>query len=156
MRDRGRVDTLALSLDTFPCRAQVCNLGSLCLPAFVVDGKFDYEGLVAAKRVLARNLDAVIDRNFYPIEEARRSNMRHRPIGIGVQGLQVSVIGFCCYTGLHGFLCFLGTLHRGAHFCTGFGECTHLALPFFAALIFALVSAECTLPFCAALLLALN
>ena len=66
----------------------VCTLGSLCLPAFVVDGKFDYEGLMAATRVLARNLDRVIDANFYPIEEARRSNLRHRPVGIGVQGLQ--------------------------------------------------------------------
>jgi ribonucleoside-diphosphate reductase alpha subunit len=66
----------------------VCNLGSLCLPAFVVDGAFDFEGLLAATRVLARNLDRVIDITFYPIEEARRSNLRHRPVGIGVQGLQ--------------------------------------------------------------------
>ena len=66
----------------------VCSLGSLCLPAFVVDEKtYDFEGLLAAARVLARNLDRVIDATFYPIEEARRSNLRHRPVGIGVQGL---------------------------------------------------------------------
>lgn len=66
----------------------VCNLGSLSLPAFVTDGKYDFEALMAATRVLARNLDRVIDITYYPIEEARRSNLRHRPIGIGVQGLQ--------------------------------------------------------------------
>lgn len=66
----------------------VCTLGSLSLPAFVIDGKFDFEGLMAATRVLARNLDRVIDITYYPIEDARRSNLRHRPVGIGVQGLQ--------------------------------------------------------------------
>jgi len=66
----------------------VCNLGSLCLPAFVVDGRFDFDSLIKATRVLARNLDRVIDITFYPVEEARRSNLRHRPVGIGVQGLQ--------------------------------------------------------------------
>lgn len=67
----------------------VCNLGSLCLPAFVIDdARFDFEGLLAATRVLARNLDRTIDITFYPLEEARRSNLRHRPVGIGVQGLQ--------------------------------------------------------------------
>lgn len=66
----------------------VCNLGSLSLPAFVTDGAFDFQALMAATRVLARNLDRIIDITTYPIEEARRSNLRHRPIGIGVQGLQ--------------------------------------------------------------------
>lgn len=67
----------------------VCNLGSLCLPAFVIDeARYDFEGLLAATRVLARNLDRTIDITFYPLEEARRSNLRHRPVGIGVQGLQ--------------------------------------------------------------------
>ncbi len=66
----------------------VCTLGSLSLPSFVIDGKFDFEGLMAATRVLARNLDRVIDETYYPIEEARRSNLRHRPVGLGVQGLQ--------------------------------------------------------------------
>lgn len=66
----------------------VCTLGSLCLPSFVMDGKFDFEALVHATRALARNLDRVIDLSMYPVDEARRSNMRHRPVGIGVQGLQ--------------------------------------------------------------------
>ena len=65
----------------------VCNLGSLALPKFVVNGAFEYEGLHAATKVLTRNLDRVIDRTFYPIVEAENSNMRHRPIGLGVQGL---------------------------------------------------------------------
>lgn len=65
----------------------MCNLGSLSLPAYVVNGEFDYEALMAATRVLARNLDRVIDITYYPIEEARRSNLRHRPVGIGVSGL---------------------------------------------------------------------
>ena len=75
----------------------VCNLGSLSLPAFVTDDKFDFEGLMAATRVLARNLDRVIDITYYPIEEARRSNLRHRPVGIGVQGLQdvFYMLGMC-------------------------------------------------------------
>ena len=65
----------------------MCTLGSLSLPAFVADGAFDFDGLMAATRVLARNLDRVIDVTFYPVEAARRSNLRHRPVGIGVQGL---------------------------------------------------------------------
>jgi ribonucleoside-diphosphate reductase alpha subunit len=65
----------------------VCNLGSLALPKFVEDSEFDYEKLHEATRALTYNLNRVIDVNFYPVEEARKSNMRHRPIGIGVQGL---------------------------------------------------------------------
>ena len=72
---------------TDPNEIAVCNLGSLALPAFVERGTFDYEGLHAATRVLTRNLNRVIDRNYYPVPEARTSNMRHRPIGLGVQGL---------------------------------------------------------------------
>lgn len=68
----------------------VCTLASLCLPQFVVDGAFDFEGFIHATKTLARNLDRVIDLTFYPVEEARRSNVRHRPVGIGVQGLHVS------------------------------------------------------------------
>lgn len=88
----GTIKTSNLCSEILEYTAQdecaVCNLGSLCLPAFVIDQHtYDFDGLLAATRVLARNLDAVIDRNFYPIEEARRSNLRHRPIGIGVQGL---------------------------------------------------------------------
>lgn len=69
----------------------VCNLGSLSLPKFVkvVNGTptYDFEELRKYTRILARNLDNVIDRNYYPTEECRNSNLRHRPIGIGVQGL---------------------------------------------------------------------
>ncbi len=66
----------------------VCNLASISLPKFIgEDGKFDFEQLHRITRVVTRNLNRVIDINFYPIEEARRSNMRHRPVGIGVQGL---------------------------------------------------------------------
>jgi ribonucleoside-diphosphate reductase alpha subunit len=65
----------------------VCNLGSIALPKFVENSTFKYEKLHMIARVLTRNLNRVIDVNFYPVEEARRSNMRHRPIGLGVQGL---------------------------------------------------------------------
>ena len=65
----------------------VCNLGSLALPRFIKDGAFDFKELRAYTRILTRNLNKVIDMNFYPTEKCRRSNLRHRPIGIGVQGL---------------------------------------------------------------------
>ena len=73
---------------TAPDETAVCNLASVALPKYVTDGaKFDYEELHRVTKQITRNLDRVIDRNFYPIESARNSNMRHRPIGIGVQGL---------------------------------------------------------------------
>ena len=65
----------------------VCNLASVALPKFVKDGQFDHNKLFEVSYRVAKNLDRVIDENFYPIPEARNSNMRHRPIGIGVQGL---------------------------------------------------------------------
>jgi ribonucleoside-diphosphate reductase alpha chain len=66
----------------------VCNLASLALPKFVTDeGTFDHQKLYEITKVATRNLNKVIDINYYPVEEARRSNMRHRPIGLGVQGL---------------------------------------------------------------------
>jgi len=65
----------------------VCNLASIALPKFVENGEFNYEQLYNITRVVTRNLNKVIDVNYYPIPEARNSNMRHRPIGIGVQGL---------------------------------------------------------------------
>lgn len=65
----------------------VCNLASIALPKYVVDGKFDFDKLVEITKVITRNLNKVIDINYYPIEQARNSNMRHRPIGLGVQGL---------------------------------------------------------------------
>lgn len=66
----------------------VCNLASIALPSFVgVDGQFDYGKLHDVTKVITKNLNKVIDVNFYPVEKARRSNLNHRPIGIGVQGL---------------------------------------------------------------------
>jgi ribonucleoside-diphosphate reductase alpha chain len=65
----------------------VCNLASIALPRFVIDGKFDHQRLFEITYTVTKNLNKIIDRNYYPIPEARRSNMRHRPIGIGVQGL---------------------------------------------------------------------
>jgi ribonucleoside-diphosphate reductase alpha chain len=66
----------------------VCNLGSISLTRFVKDDKtYDFDALRHYTAILARNLDIVIDRNYYPTPECRASNQRHRPIGIGVQGL---------------------------------------------------------------------
>ena len=65
----------------------VCNLASIALPKFVQNGVFNHEQLYNITRVVTRNLNKVIDVNYYPIPEARNSNMRHRPVGIGVQGL---------------------------------------------------------------------
>ena len=65
----------------------VCNLASIALPKFVKDKQFDYKRLYDIARVVTRNLNKVIDINYYPIPEAKNSNMRHRPIGLGVQGL---------------------------------------------------------------------
>lgn len=72
---------------TAPDEVAVCNLASVALPKFVKDGQFDHDKLFEVSYRVAKNLDKVIDENFYPIPEARNSNMRHRPIGIGVQGL---------------------------------------------------------------------
>ncbi|MEP0984805.1 ribonucleoside-diphosphate reductase subunit alpha [Ekhidna sp.] len=65
----------------------VCNLASIALSRFVIDGKFDHRKLYEITKVVTRNLNKVIDVNYYPVPEARNSNMKHRPIGIGVQGL---------------------------------------------------------------------
>jgi len=65
----------------------VCNLASIALPKFVENKAFDFDKLVEITRVATRNLNKVIDLNYYPIPEARNSNFRHRPIGLGVQGL---------------------------------------------------------------------
>jgi len=72
---------------TSPEETAVCNLGSLALPKFIVNGKFDFEVLRKYTKILTRNLDIVIDKNFYPTPECSYSNMKNRPIGIGVQGL---------------------------------------------------------------------
>ncbi|MGQ0826987.1 MAG: ribonucleoside-diphosphate reductase subunit alpha [Bacteroidota bacterium] len=65
----------------------VCNLASIALPRFVENGVFDHQRLFDVTYVITKNLNKIIDRNYYPVAEARNSNMRHRPIGIGVQGL---------------------------------------------------------------------
>jgi ribonucleoside-diphosphate reductase alpha chain len=65
----------------------VCNLASLSLPMFVEKGEFNHKRLFEVTKRVTRNLNKVIDRNYYPVPEAERSNMRHRPIGLGVQGL---------------------------------------------------------------------
>ena len=70
-----------------PQETAVCNLASLALPAFVKDGKFDFAELRRVAGVAIRNLNRVIDINYYPTPETKRSNMRHRPVGLGVQGL---------------------------------------------------------------------
>jgi ribonucleoside-diphosphate reductase alpha chain len=65
----------------------VCNLASIALPMFVVDNKFDHKKLFDVTKRVTKNLNKVIDRNYYPVKEAENSNFRHRPIGLGVQGL---------------------------------------------------------------------
>ena len=70
-----------------PDETAVCNLASICLPKFVENGEFNFEKLKSVAKTVTYNLNNVIDKSFYPIEEAKRSNMRHRPIGIGTQGL---------------------------------------------------------------------
>ena len=74
---------------TSPDEVAVCNLASISLPKFVnpETKEFDFEKLEQVTRVITRNLNKIIDVNFYPVIEAKNSNMRHRPIGIGVQGL---------------------------------------------------------------------
>ncbi len=70
----------------------VCNLASIALPKFVKDGKFDHDELFRITYIVTKNLNKVIDRNYYPVPEARNSNMRHRPVGLGVQGLADALI----------------------------------------------------------------
>ena len=70
-----------------PTETAVCNLASIALPKFVTAKGFDHQRLFEVTAIVTRNLNKIIDVNHYPIESARRSNLRHRPIGIGVQGL---------------------------------------------------------------------
>ncbi len=72
---------------TSPGETAVCNLGSLALPKFVESGAFNFGNLRQYTRILIRNLDKVIDTNFYPTPETKASNSKHRPVGLGVQGL---------------------------------------------------------------------
>lgn len=70
-----------------PDETAVCNLASIALPSFIEGGRYNFKKLHAVAKVVSFNLNRIIDVNYYPIPEARRSNMRNRPIGIGVQGL---------------------------------------------------------------------
>lgn len=72
---------------TSPGEVAVCNLASLALPRFVIDGNFDHQKLYEVTYQATKNLNKIIDNNYYPVEEAKASNLRHRPIGLGVQGL---------------------------------------------------------------------
>jgi ribonucleoside-diphosphate reductase alpha chain len=72
---------------TSPDEVAVCNLASIALPMFVKDDAFDHKALYKVTKRVTRNLNKVIDRNYYPVKEAENSNMRHRPIGLGIQGL---------------------------------------------------------------------
>ncbi|ADV49039.1 ribonucleoside-diphosphate reductase, alpha subunit [Cellulophaga algicola DSM 14237] len=72
---------------TSPDEVAVCNLASIALPMFIKNGEFDHKELFRVTKRVTRNLNKVIDRNYYPVKEAENSNMRHRPIGLGVQGL---------------------------------------------------------------------
>ncbi len=72
---------------TSPDEVAVCNLASIALPMFIKNGSFDHKELFRVTKRVTKNLNRVIDRNYYPIKEAENSNMRHRPIGLGIQGL---------------------------------------------------------------------
>lgn len=72
---------------TSPDEVAVCNLASIALPMFVKNGEFNHKELFKVTKRVTKNLNKVIDRNYYPVPEAENSNMRHRPIGLGVQGL---------------------------------------------------------------------
>ena len=65
----------------------VCNLASIALPMFIKDNAFDHQQLFKVTKQVTKNLNRVIDRNYYPVKEAENSNFRHRPVGLGVQGL---------------------------------------------------------------------
>jgi ribonucleoside-diphosphate reductase alpha subunit len=73
----------------------VCNLASIALPEYIRNGEFDFEELHRVTKVITKNLNKVIDVNYYPVPEARNSNMRHRPIGIGIQGLADVYMQMC-------------------------------------------------------------
>ncbi len=72
---------------TAPDEIAVCNLASIALPKYVINGKFDHQKLYEITYVATKNLNKIIDINYYPVIEAQNSNFRHRPIGLGVQGL---------------------------------------------------------------------
>ena len=72
---------------TSPDEIAVCNLASIALPLFIKNDEFDHQMLFKVTKTVTKNLNRVIDRNYYPVIEAKNSNLRHRPIGLGVQGL---------------------------------------------------------------------
>ncbi len=72
---------------TSPDEVAVCNLASIALPRFVIDGKFDHQKLYDVTYQVTLNLNKIIDNNYYPVIEAQNSNLKHRPIGLGIQGL---------------------------------------------------------------------
>jgi ribonucleotide reductase alpha subunit len=72
---------------TSPDEIAVCNLASISLPRFVENGMFNFDKLHQVTKVITKNLNKIIDNNYYPCDEARNSNFRHRPIGLGIQGL---------------------------------------------------------------------
>ena len=72
---------------TSPGEVAVCNLASIALPMFVKNGEFDHKELFRVTKRVTKNLNKVIDRNYYPVIEAEYSNFKHRPIGLGIQGL---------------------------------------------------------------------
>ncbi len=72
---------------TSPDEVAVCNLASIALPMFIKGNEFDHKELFKITKRVTKNLNKVIDRNYYPVKEAENSNMRHRPVGLGVQGL---------------------------------------------------------------------
>jgi len=72
---------------TSPDEVAVCNLASIALPMYVKNGEFDHKELFKVTKRVTKNLNRVIDRNYYPVKEAENSNFRHRPVGLGIQGL---------------------------------------------------------------------
>jgi ribonucleoside-diphosphate reductase alpha chain len=70
-----------------PTEQAVCNLASIALPKFIINGEFSHDVLYSSVYQVVRNLNNVIDLNFYPTEETKRSNFKHRPVGLGIQGL---------------------------------------------------------------------
>lgn len=72
---------------TSPDEVAVCNLASIALPMFIKNGEFDHKELFRVTKRVTKNLNRVIDRNYYPVIEAQNSNFRHRPVGLGIQGL---------------------------------------------------------------------
>lgn len=110
---------------TSPDEVAVCNLASISLTKCVTNGTFDFEHLMSMTRILVQNLNKVIDRNEYPVPEAKHSNFKHRPIGLGVQGLADAFI-----------LCRMPFDSK---------EAAELNREIFEALYFAAVSESCTL-----------